>query len=109
MAIAFNLHAGVLVWRGLRFYFASVCSACHCSSPPFGPPAFITFVYPKDFSTPSAMLTRPPVLQCTAMAPFSFSDSSRNLSMMFSGGVEPSQKYKSRCLTPCFVNFFLSY
>ena len=48
-------------------YLASVFSASHCSCPPSGPPALKTFSYPMLLSTPSAVETRPPVLQCTAM------------------------------------------
>jgi len=50
-----------------------------------------------------------PALQWTAIAPFSASHAARNYSTMWSGGVDPSRKYKSRCLIPALVNFFLSY
>ena len=49
-----------------------------------------------------------PALQCTANAFFSFSEISKNSSIILSGGVDPSIKYKSTCFIPFLINFSLS-
>jgi hypothetical protein len=67
------------------------------------PVCFIIYNAIKEPVRPS------PALQCTAIAPFSYSAAAKNCSTILSGGVEPSRKYISKGFIPALVNFFLSY